>query len=357
MTLATLRAPMVALPLVGWEGSSSVSSNLLDALGEKFAMIVTVPKDGTIEGGYFNTGTVTTWQDLSVSLQTVDGNGEPTGTNYGGSAAATVTGANTDDNVWKEFVLATPATAVKGDRIAIVIEFASTVGNLNIRHKGSNFGVQHPFTALYTGSWSKNMASPLLALRYDDDTYPPLLNVNCGAPTPLTFNSGTGTADEYGIKFVADAPCRVVGALLNVRPSAAGADFEICVYLNGSTTASESVAYDGDETSNTVSERFLAHWFSGEYVLDVGDYLYITVRPTTSNNVTLLRAALPVSGAQGAMLGSGSLSVRRLDQGSWDETQDTFVPYIYVISDQFDDGAGGGGGLLTHPGMAGGMRA
>jgi len=45
------------------------------------------------------------------------------------------------------------------------------------------------------------------------------------------------------------------------------------------------------------------------------------------------------------------------NSGAFAETQTFHIPICGVLVSQLPDGAGGGGGLLTHPGMAGGMRA
>ena len=344
MTLQALPAPFSPVPMFDWPGTTSLSAQLLDAAGEKFAMVVTVPKSGDIDTVRFTTGTVTTWEDLEVRLETVGGDGLPTGTLYGGSAAATVTGVNTDDNVEKVATLPTPATAVRGDRIAVVIQFSSAIGNLNLRHHAST-STQHPFTALYTGSWTRNFAAPMLALGYDDGTYPQMLGcfpfTGTGALAAVSYNNATAIADEYGLTFTTPVKCRVAGFAIAMR-SNAGGTFEVVLY--DGTTVLEAVSYDGDELLATANERHLLGWFAADHEFAAGATFRITLKPTSADSLQLVRGTIGDAAVREAAFGLSNFSTRRLDGGAWDDSQTTLVPFIYPLISHLDDGAGGGGG-------------
>jgi hypothetical protein len=353
---------LVAVPVLSpevaacFDGASSNPASNIDASGEKVAFVLHVPKTGNIRKIGFGLGTVTTGQTLRAGLYTVDANGDPTTTAYGGMAAGTVAVADTDDTLPKLVTLATDAAAVRNDVVAVVIEFDSTAGNLAISAASAG-AAQFPHVSLLTASWAKSVTSlPLCVLEYDDGTVAQIPGVfPFYRMSEETYNSGTATADEYGLKWTQRFPARLCGVVLALDATAA-ADYEVVLY--DGTTAVQTVSRDGDIGSVVSGERRLTVLFDTPQALAVGDVRRITLKPTTTTNIGLVYGLLHAAAHQAAFLGADAHMTRRLNLGSWDDSLTDRVPTVYPLYDQLDDGAGGGGGgLLTHPGMAGGMRA
>ena len=180
--------------------SATTSSFQCDAADEKVAFVFRVRKSGTINTLSIPIRNVTVSDTLRVSLQTVDGSGEPTGSLYGGSAAVTFTPVGTSQNV---ITLSTPATAVAGDIVAVVTEFDSYVaGNINISY--FNAGCTFPYVAHLTGGlWGKAVCACGHGIGYNDGTwenigaYPGLGSTGANV---ITFNSGS-TPNERALHF------------------------------------------------------------------------------------------------------------------------------------------------------------
>jgi hypothetical protein len=322
--------------------TGSLSALLMDAAGEKIAKVFRVPKTGNARTLRFRTGTVTTGETLKAGLYTVDASGLPTTTAYGGMVAGTVAVANNDDSVEKVVTLATDAAMTKGDLVALVIEWDSAVGALNLSYSAQP-SIGFPYPALLTASWAKQLATPLFAVGYDDGTYPLILGANpyTGGITTVTFNSGTGTFDEHGILWTHPAAGRVMGILASMQ-IAAGADFEALMY--DGTTAVATKAWDGDAFSNPSNMRAVMLPFDSPVEVAAGDVRRYALRPTTANSIQTMQGNVGVAGALEAALGLGNQSTRRLNQGAWDDALTSAVTHIVPIYDQIDNGAGGGGG-------------
>lgn len=332
-----------------FRASVTFQSYLLDAAGEKKAFIVAVPKTGTILKAGFKTGTVTTPQTLRISLQTVDAaTGNPTGTLYGGSAAGTQ--ASPASNTYYTVTLGTGATSVKGDIIAVVIEFDSTVGNLNIDTVSTIYSNSFPYCNHYTASWTKNSSIPLTALEYSDGSY-----ADCGC-SPITawsypgWNSGS-TPDERALRFQFPFPCRLKGAWF--RGSVSG-DMEVVLYSG--TTALATISIDKDQTYS--SGRYNKFYFNTPYNLAANTVYRLSLKPTT---VTSISAFTEMSFASQTVLdsidgGQEFYYSYRTDAGAW--TDDATKRYFMgLICDQFDDGTAVGGGGIPYGGLMGSFAA
>lgn len=200
--------------------ASVAVSAVMDATGEKLAYVnVSVPRSGTITKVGIRLGTVTEEDTLSVSLQTVGTDGKPSGSNYGSSTAGTVTFADTDDNTTQEVTLGTPATAVVGNVIAVVIAWNSYAdGNLQINSAGSGGGNVNVIPTTYHNSgagYVRTSGSPMLYLYYSDDGGEYRIPLGCIPPcaiAQLAIQSDT-TPDEVSMKFTAPFDMRLNGVM------------------------------------------------------------------------------------------------------------------------------------------------
>jgi len=315
------------------------SSQLMDASGEKCEFIFRVPKTGNIRTIRIRLGTVTTGQTLKGSIYTVAATGVPTTTAYGGMVAGTVTVADTDDNVEKVITLGTDATATEGDLVSATIEFNSTVGNLNVQAFGLGTGTSYVYL-----NGARVAAAPVLAIGYDDATYPPIIGVLpfTGGVSSTSYNVNTGTFDEYALRFDVPFKCRLRGVRVG-GSFAAGGDIEVINYNGTTAVAGMTLTVDGDYYGTNNREHIFL-WSTTEE-LAANTQRYLAIRPTTTTNFTLSRGTVGVAAAIEMIdSGLGWASAKRLNAGAWDETETTIMPWIMPIFDQLDDGAGGGGG-------------
>lgn len=325
----------------------SLVSMLLDAAGEKAAFIVLAPKTGTISKVIFRTGTVTTSGDADVRLETVSAaNGDPTGTLFGTDTNVTVT-----LNASATFFTATltaGAAVTKGDLFAVVI--ANTTGNYNIV-RSNNDELDFPYTDLFTTVWTKDDKQPVVAFEYSDASYEPIHGVlGVFSPVTTTFNSSS-SPDERGTFFQLPFPVRVTGAWVWLD-----LDFDATIKLydsDGSTVLLSRTLDPQEAFGAAPGLHFFS--FSSTAVLNANTNYRITVVPTTTSSIAVYHFDVPTVASLDAMqLGQNWHLTTRTDAGAWTQTT-TARPYMGIIADQFDAG-GAAGGLITHPGMAGGMR-
>lgn len=341
--------------MTGMNVTAFFDAILLDAAGEKAGFVFEVQKAGTVTILHFRLSGVTTGQTLRAGLYAVDASGNPTTTAYGGMAVGTVTVADTDDNTLKQVTLATPATMVAGDWVALVIEFDSTAGNLNISRSGGSSG--DAFSTLYTGgAWgARSMYASGFALEYNDGTLGPSDSMLVSTFQNPGFHLDTAIADEYGTRFIYPFGGRIIGirTALSLAASAI-AEFN---YYDGTTVVEQSVRnaiYTANNGQREWDVRFLNPI---PYV--AGTERRIAVRPTVTGatgQVGISYSALP-SAAALATFGidptewaAGRFVVegtRRINQGAWSD-QSLWLPCLfYPIFDQLDSGGRGGFGQLV----------
>ena len=312
----------------------SSGAMLIDAAGEQAAFIFAVPKSGTIAKVGFLTATVTTSETLRVGLETVDpATGNPTSpaAQYGGSTPGTQVAPAA--NTFYTVVLVVAATAVKGDIIAAVIQFDSTVGSVNIAQASWGAQVGFPYVALYTTSWAKTSSVPVMTLEYSDGSYEVVEGAfPHSALNPISIGTGT-TPDEVGNVFQLPFPCRVSGVW-------GYADLDgnnnVVLYDSGSNSLA-SVLLDSDIRA-TLGSAYFVQTFAVPVVLTAGAVYRLSLTPTTATQSSLWYYRLPSAAAMDSLpLGQNCCYTQRTDGGAWTDTT-TQRGYMGLIIDQLDDG-------------------
>ncbi len=245
---------------------SSIQTSLLDATGERTAVIFQAPKTGTIKGFGFRLGAVTTGKTLKISHENVvsgicdDVSDE----------SFTVAVADTDDNTWKEGEWATGRSVTKGEPVAVVIEWNNDAdpGNLEICYWGSapgaarNLGMFSKVRHCHRtgGNWgAASNGFPIAAIKYSDGTYPLAYGV-WPIKDAATFNfpsGGSSSPDEIGFKFQVPFACKV-GGVWWVGPSSGGNPGNIRLYDGASNVLGGGDAYpEGNTGSGAASVQHL----------------------------------------------------------------------------------------------------
>ncbi len=313
-----------------------VSFKEMDAAGEELGQVIMLPKSGNISKVGIRTSNVTVADSLFLSLETVNpANGEPTGTDYGGSTGIDlgVVAANT----LYEGTLAVAATAVLGDIVAVVASWTSYVAGdlrISIGDSGSSFG----YVSLNAGGWVHDDQFPMVTIGYDDGTY-----VDVGAlpnaPLLTNFNS-TDTPDEIGNVFTLPLGGQCVGMWVDID-----ADNAADLILYTGTTPTATVSLDPDVRGSTAG-GYSCVYFAAETLLADTEYRVI-VKPTTGSDVTAYRIELGSAPMMDSLpAGTAMYRTGRTDAaGSWTDVDDERI-LCGPILDGFEAGAGGGGAYV-----------
>lgn len=346
-----------------------VESILIDASTEKAAIIFRASKAGTISGVMIICGstTQTPVSAMTIRLETVSAtDGYPTGTLIDSAGANDAKGTFTfTASTTVLATISTPPTVAIGDIIAIVVGYSSFNSGEN-----ANFGFQAyltanntgmPYSAAYIGigpAWQKGGGTvypPNFALVYGDGSIitPSGAGYAWNSVTEVTHSSSS-SPDEYGNKFRLPFNARVVGSWGFFRKDG---DYTVTLYDSDGTTALRTLSMDKDVVGTPVSQ--VALYFSTPVTLTKDTWYRITWYPNTTTSCRTWHFNVSdVGGYEGmdaAPCGSDMHLTKRTDAGAWTDTT-TQRCMMGLVIDQLDDGAGGAGGLKTHPGMDGGMR-
>ncbi len=332
----------------------TTNTYVLDAAGEKAALIFRPTQAKAIRTIHARTATVTTGDTVDVRVETVNASGEPSGTLHGTNTNGALVIASSDDNVWKSVTLtADTATLTPGvSEVAVVIVNGGAGGNIQI----GSWGFQrshYPYGSVYTTSWTVQPNLPLIVVQYADGTFDPIYGYPAtGGPiTTTTFNSGTGT-NRRGDIFTLAVPMRVSGLAAYID---ADGPFEAKIYAADGTT----VLATSDPVANALRGATYAgpHFvpFTSSVDLDAGVAYRMAVIPTSGTSVTTYEFDVPTAAMLDAFAGGQDIHSSTWNGSAWSETT-TRRMWLHLIVTGLDDGAGGGGGLLVHPGMTGGIR-
>ena len=316
----------------------------LDADGEMQAFICHMLAAGDIHKLHFRTGTVTTGDTIKGSCQDLDATGDP---DEVADQSGTVLVDASDDNVWKEITLGADRTVAIGDIVPFVLEFNSWVaGNMQIAT-----GDTLPLAAgMYysdektTGSWVKVGDTPLIKIELDDATFLPVHCALSGVPGLRVYNSDS-TPDENALRFKLTYPARLLGAKFR-GGVATGANFDLVLHEGvADETGVRTASVDGDHVASATDDYYGAI-FASTYDLAANTEYLLSLKPTTTNNVTLNFIQCDAA-AELAQLPMGLEwhMATRVGGGSW--TADTTErPAIDLILSAFDDGVGGGSNVI-----------
>jgi hypothetical protein len=294
-------------------------NHLIDADGEKVAVIFRAPKTGTLDRFEFRLGAVTqapasglkcSFQNIALATghpdEVVDEN-------------ATVT-AGLTANTWVNPGSFSAGRAVtRGDLVAAVIEFATFGAGDSLQisiFTASSFTA--PTSVAYpdhktAGAWAKQTdRGAVLAVRYTDGTYgliPSILPVSALGNTAF---SSASTPDERGMRFTVPVACRLQGVLYRLEATA-GSTYDVVLY-EGSTVL-ETVTVDTDTL--TTNRQRLALFDS---LLAANTVYRVVIKPTATTQADFdfsVNAAAIMDAFGG---GQNFHHTQRTDAGAWTDT-------------------------------------
>jgi hypothetical protein len=298
------------------------------------------PASGDITKVIFRTSTVTQCTNgVSVSIQALDASGNPDGTPIGTAKTGIAVAASTTYEVSDTLT----ATVVKGTWYAAVVEFTSFAAgdSLNIvsqSNETSYYGI--PYVNHYTASaWAKSRYPAFCGIGYGA-TYYDIGSALWFTNSEVSYHSGTGSFNRYGLRFQLPYPTTAIGCWW-MGYCAAGANYTIGI-------GAETVAVDGDVRATGSSRQHHRILFSTPVAIAKDTAYKLIIYPTTTNAITLTCLDVGAVGRLDCLpCGQAFYRVKNLDGGA-DTEETTIRPLMGIITNQFDDGTaapGSGGGL------------
>jgi hypothetical protein len=176
-------------------GSTFITGYQLNDANDAIGYIFQLPKSGTIDRlGIYLSSKGGTPPDYNIGLVTLDADGHPTSTPYGGSASQTIS-PNSMSVGWYWITLSTPATAIAGDIVAVhVWPTASAPSSTNWAAFSWDtlFESALPRTERLAVSWSADAGVASSAFKYSDDTL-------VGFPVVAFIFDSIQSTTEWGI--------------------------------------------------------------------------------------------------------------------------------------------------------------
>lgn len=373
--MALVAAPLDYMPALPFPIPAGAGNFTFDASTDLLALVFQIPKTGTIDAVHYRvTGVTSPVMTHRISLQTVSattGLPDGSGSLYGSSTAITVDastyGANTN---YEAAVNCTGAT--KGDVAALVFDLSAFTSGSFTQYKGpgdflggprssGNTKPVFPYEVQNTtGSPAKfgfGCTFTAYALEYSGGEFVPIgvgFSVVGTAISTTASNSGTTRA---GNRYRPVAKRRACGIWCT---AGIGGNVLLRLRLQSDDSILATATVDKDQVMSGAALYHDRFFDSGATVqLTPGTDYYITLEGNDATGGDLLGFGNIVSVASLRSLTADENCYGVTYAGSYTSytTANAVRRYnIGLITDQEDDGTGGGGGLLTHPGMAGGMR-
>ncbi len=356
-TVTGMRFPEASMYPVG---TLAFTSSAITLSGQKIAVVFQVPKTGNLWKVGYRTGTVsctTCPQVIRVSFQDpATANGDPDGTQDQYRDANI---ADTDDNLWTTTgIISSDGTdtgalraVTKGDSASIVWEQpnafnvgdAFRVSGMNAATASFGVGISYIDTQ-NAGVWTKNVSSvlPNFVLYYDDGLAYYLPDVSpFSAVSSANYNSGTSSGsggDERGLKFTLAAPVKCVGAWVTTFQANTSADFDLVLYASDGTTVLATRSFLAKVYAGAV-DNYTSGLFPTPVVLSAQTVYYLTLKPTTTNNVKINFATVNANADLDQYVGGANAYYSvKTDGGAFTDTT-TRRPMLGIIFEQIPAGA------------------
>ena len=292
----------------------------------------------------------------SITLETVDSSGNPTGTDIGGGSPTLTTFTPPADTTWnstiRELVLTNPWTpTLASDVFAIVVRYSSgTVDGTNnssftrtangIGSESAHFPLS---SSLSGGVWTKGATAPMVAWGTSSKLFGALASV--GYTTATANTAGHRSAAYLTIPSGFGSTFKVHGIGFNGKFGAASGSVKIAIWDTAGAVMA-SCTLDSDlANSPTSATRYVQATFDSVATLNFGEKYYYGIE-VVSGTVGIaglvcddadLIAALPLGSVSGLATYDGS---------SWTETATTYVPLVLLYDDITVPSGGGGGPLI-----------
>ena len=337
------------------------STLAIDAADERSSAVFQAPKAGDIDTLKFRTGTVTTGATVTVGLYSCDTNGDPD-IATGALGTTTLVVADTDDNKWLSVTLGTPVTVTLGQILSMVVSQPSaSPGSMQIATTGTSaptsWAGEFPYGDLYTGTWAKSgYQRPFMSVSYTSGggVYPtwgrgPFFPGDGATVIGVAFWNSSSAPQEYGNIVIPNRKIRVCGMWAYMTHAAAGDHYFKFYSTPTGTPVAECTTplIDGAFSSNTSGG--IHFWrFTSKLILNAGTKYAFTVLPNTTSDLTLYKTIANATTDMANIEGGSDMYGCSRNSGGGAFTELTTTRYVMGLwIDQGDDGAGGGGGIVS----------
>lgn len=336
----------------------------LDISTERIAFVVYIPKSGTLDRFEIKLGTVTlnAASKIKISFQSLSGY-LPDGTP---DEYRIIDAADLATNDWVESGLltsdgtdtGTKRSVTRGDRVACVIEYdtftAGDVFAVRTLHIEDHAALRPCVGYFYSGSaWTSPADNgAVLALLYDDGTYPNLLAGVIPVKSLDSYSINVDSPyDEMGVAFSLPAPVRIGGVVFRMKLAGA---CDIVLYDDQSNvlrtvslvqdTLKATASYQLIIFPTTIDDQGVSR--SGDIFLGANVVYRCVIKPTTTTDVFMNVFETNSVEIMNAMpMGANMYYTKREgDGGTWVDNT-LFRPWFGLFVTAVDhDTSGGGGG-------------
>lgn len=368
---ALLQLPVEWGPLSGTANPTSFINFTLDANNDALEFLLQAPKAMTVTRLGVRLGTITgTTPTYRVSAQGINSSGNPDGTIKGATNNAKKTfspsGLGWSAGSFNWLTLDETFSLAAGDYFSIVIDYSS--GTIN----GSN-------CASFTESWNTQVNAQNFPCSQENNATVRakqpwgVAGVAWGSSTTVNgypISAGTlqqinsaSNPREVGFKFKIPSGWCSTFKLRGIKwlmgyNDAATQTFRL--YDGGGasdTTVLQDVTLDTDVFNSTSGRPFVVCFDESTLAtLNAGTFYRIGITTDNANDTNMWYWSVAAAGDFDAFpLQQDCYWTQRPSGGSWTDVT-TQRPWATLILDDITAPAGGGGGLLLHPGMSGGIR-
>lgn len=354
--------------------SSNSGNRQIRAIGDYVAVVRQAEATDTITrvGFYHDSrGTNSTPGIVRIGIQSVNTSGDPSGT-WLGYSEYTVDAGTFVNFVGLNFSITANGTAsvTKGQLYAIVVYAQSGTWDAsnNIQITTIFGGAGQYITAFPTmksvqgGAAAHNNASQPSSNMYCESATATYGNPQIAPTSQGSYNSGSILLDEVGVKFSLESSWTTnfnilgIQGILGVTNSVATASLKLYDSANNVLQSTSFLASEINAGNAGNLQRTLLFDTATLADLTPGSTYRITLEAThpSAGFTTMLQVAFPNNTVIRSFVGAGTyMRTARLDAGAWTDT-DTVVPAWKLIISAAT--ATSGGGLITHPGMSGGIN-
>ena len=310
------------------QASTTVRSSNIGASGDIVAQcgLLSIADSATTKtltkvGFLFGSVTKAGGSTVRVSLQDVDLTAGPP-VRPDGVADQSVTIANADAgfaaNTSYLATLGSSRSVAAGDLFCAVFDFASYGGadsvNFNTWVQNINLSATSQVSRFASAAWGDRTSNPNVYFEFSDGTYGNFSGTfPYSAVGSTAYNSGSA-ADEFAAEVTVSQAVTIDAIMAQALPAGGSSDYEIVLYSG--TTALNTCAIDANTISTAASPVICT--LNPRRTLAVGTTYYISVKPTSANNVTLYYTDVPSAGVRSTTPYSTQwASTSRVDAGSW----------------------------------------
>ena len=323
-------------------GIAGTTSDTLNAANETFAFIGQVLLENPLGGSktisaagggsiVWTAGAVTfangaTTFDIGIQdVSTTTSIAQPDGT-FDVKARFTGGGGGVTANAVNTSVMTTGTkTIAHGDLVAITLAMTTRGGSDSIAVTLNNMtnywgdSLRPGVVNNTSGTWARHTtALPNAYILFDDGTIGWLAGTSFTktAPTLVSYNSGTATADEYGNLLKYPVTFNALGISLTGYAASSSADFELLLYSTplGTPAVERTITVDATQLTAVNGRLRGLFLFSTPFLLKANTEYAITLRPTTANTVgTYYHDVNNSTGGKAGSPNSYCYAVRRLD--------------------------------------------